>query len=238
MTDDPQSPFGALCPPGLRLARASPEALPVVRGRNLQHLTDTTPYKARLSLPHDLKNPPSKCKRPNSCERRVRPLGFLGDVVHKGTATRCPQRLLWLLPQPFKSSAASLPASPYRGAEGLGHAGGPGQLSGPSHRKRSRRADRKWGRAARPSGSICAPGHNGRALPLGSMDLSVGRLHAVSLKSRFGGLRPVALPGPLRRKRGGRRAIRFAPAVGCGLSAGSQEARSTRVTVVRSRRST
>lgn len=143
-----------------------------------------------------------------------------------------PQRLLWLLPQPCKSSAASLPASPYRGAEGLGHAGGPGQLSGPSHRKRNRRADRKWGRAARPSGSICAPGHNGRALPLGSMDLSVGRLHAVSLKSRFGGLRPVALPGPLRRKRGGRRAIRFAPAVGCGLSAGSQEARSTRVTVV------
>lgn len=89
MTDDPQSPFSALCPPGLRLARGSPEALPVARGRSLQHLTDTTPYKARLSLPHDLRNPPGKCKRPNSCERRVRPLGFLGDVVHKGTTTRC-----------------------------------------------------------------------------------------------------------------------------------------------------
>lgn len=114
-------------------------------------------------------------------------------------------------PQPLTSSAASLPASPSRGAKGLSHRGAFGHHACPGHRKHKPSSDRKLGRAAGPSGSTCALGHNGRALLPGSADLAVGRLRAVSPRPRFGGFWLVALPGPLR---GDARVVRFAPAVG------------------------
>lgn len=148
-----------------------------------------------------LKVPPRK--RWHSCERLGRPLGFLGNVVHKGTATSHSQRLLRLFPkrpvlQLLTSRAASQPASPSHGANRLSHLGALGYHSYPQHRKLKPSSDRKLGRAAGPSGSTCALGHNGHALPSESVDLAAGCLHVVSLRLRFGGFWLLALPGPLR----------------------------------------
>lgn len=131
-----------------------------------------------------------------------------------------------LFPQLLTSSAASLPASPSRGANRLSHLGSFGHLSIPQHRKRKPGSDRKLGRAAGPSGSTCALGHNGRALPPESADLPVSRsLHVVSLRLCFGGFGWWRCRDP---SAGEARVVRFAPAVGFGLGAGSRGTRSTR----------